>query len=119
MTDLIADAVAWVADTLADKAAVTVTYRRGQDSASVPAVLGQTQWAFVGPDGAEVEMATRDYIIRVSDLVLAGQPVSPQRGDVIDEAGETFEVSAPVSEPVWRWNDAYRNAYRIHTNKVG
>ena len=57
-----------------------------------------------------------------TDLLLAGVPVLPERGDRIRETqGATtyvYEVMAPGKEPHYRYSDPYRKTLRIHTKHV-
>lgn len=96
-----------------------VTYRRGGLSLAVAATVGRTVFRLdVGP-GVTERSEARDYLIS-APLVAALQ--QPQRGDqVIEEDAttrSTYEVMAPGREPVWRWTDADRRCYRIHTKLV-
>jgi hypothetical protein len=70
-----------------------------------------------------MEWTDRDFLIHAADLVLAGNAVLPERGDVIRETqgGQTFvfAVMAPGKEPAWRWSDVFRKVLRIHAKQVG
>jgi hypothetical protein len=70
-----------------------------------------------------MEWTDRDFLIHAADLVLAGNPTLPERGDIIRETqgGKVFvyEVMAPGGEPPWRWSDVYRKVLRIHAKQVG
>jgi len=54
-----------------------------------------------------------DFIISVSTPV-----DEPRKGDKIEWAETVYEVLAPDNEPVWRYSDSFKTAYRIHTKKV-
>jgi hypothetical protein len=69
-----------------------------------------------------MEWTDRDFLIHAADLILAGEPTLPERGDLIRETqgGRTFvyEVMAPGKEPPWRWSDVFRKVLRIHTKQI-
>jgi hypothetical protein len=90
---------------------------------TVQAVIGRTTWPVESTTGMYLEDVTRDYTVHVADLVLpVAGPVKPQKGDRITETvnGESavFEVLAPSGGAVYRWGDAFRKTYRIHTKRV-
>jgi len=95
-----------------------ITYRRGEKSASIAAVVGQTTFDQTNEYGVVTSTTSRDFLIAVSDLLLDGQPIEPARGDQIDDSGRTYEVMAPGDEPHWRFADPYRLIYRVHTKEI-
>jgi len=103
----------------------TVTYERGESSVEMPATVGQTVFRLDDGYGATIRHVSRDFLIAVSDLVIEGAPVGPQRGDRIRETtgGITYvhEVMGPGSsggEPDWRYSDSFRGTFRIHTKQI-
>ncbi|MCA9251275.1 MAG: hypothetical protein KDA54_09075 [Phycisphaerales bacterium] len=99
-----------------------VSYQRGTDSVELAATIGRTEFEQADEYGVLHRIESRDYIIRVADLVLAGETVLPKAGDQIREADgnvvHVYEVMAPSGEPPWRYSDPYRVALRIHTKHV-
>jgi len=69
-----------------------------------------------------MRIESRDYLVRASDLILAGAVTLPKPGDLILEsdgiATYTYEVMAPGDEPPWRYSDMNRATLRIHTKQV-
>ena len=120
MGDLLQDGAAFLGEQLRAHCSQTVTYRRGTASVAVAATIGRTEWEAAEPDSGVVRSSqSRDFIVSAADLVLAGQPATPEPGDRIDLAsGERFEVMSPGDEPVWRWTDGYQRRRRIHTKQV-
>lgn len=119
MPDLIADGAVWLADQRKTHLAREIEYVTGATSVTVQATIGRTDFELVGEGGIMERTESRDFIVATGDLTAA-----PSRGDQIRETvGPTvyvFEVMAPVaSAPPWRWADAARTAYRIHTRLVG
>jgi hypothetical protein len=123
MTDLLDKGSAWLEGQRKKHATREVTYRRGANAVVVKATIGRT--VFEQDDGAGVIIRTqvRDYLIDTADLVLAGQPTLPEKGDRVEEtdAGKkyVYEVLPLGSEPHWRYSDPYRRTLRIHTKLVG
>lgn len=102
-------------------AGVPVTYRRGSDSVTLSAVVGQTPVEREDGAGTTVRSVVRDYLIDAADLVLSGQHVTPQRGDRIEEAsGHVYEVMPAISksELPWRYSGPGRDVYRVHTRLI-
>lgn len=121
MTNMLADAAAWVADEQENSCANPVTYWRGSISVAIDAVIGQTAWEVQDEDGILTRVVSRDFLIRVEDLLHSGSLIEPARGDLIKEvvAGTTYthEVLAPGNAPVFAM-DPFRIRYRIHTKQV-
>ena len=96
-----------------------VIYRRGGDSAEVPATIGKTVFKVADDYGRFQYIKSRDYLISTSDLVLNNTLILPEPGDEIVEDGFVYEVMAPNNEPEWRYSGSYRNTLRIHTKLTG
>lgn len=100
-------------------AGVAVTYRRGEASVELTAVVGQTPTERDDGTGTIVRSTVRDYLIAVSDLVLSGEVTTPQRGDRIEEpSGHVYEVMPVGSEPAWRYSGPGRDVFRVHTRLI-
>jgi hypothetical protein len=124
MPDLLRTGSDWLAEMLKGHASRPVVYRRGVDEVTVQATIGRTLLKLDdGYGGVRMEWTDRDFLIHAADLVLGGNAVLPQRGDVIRETqgGKVFvyEVMAPGKEPAWRWSDVFRKVLRVHAKQVG
>jgi hypothetical protein len=124
MPDLLQTGLDWLADRLKEHASRPVIYRRGVQQVTVQATVGRTLLKLDdGYGGVRMEWTDRDFLIHAADLVLGGNAVLPERGDLIRETqgAKTFiyEVMAPGKEPPWRWSDVFRKVLRIHTKQVG
>lgn len=124
MPDVLRNGSDWLADQLKEHASRPVVYRRGADEVSVQATIGRTLLKLDdGYGGVRMEWTDREFLIHADDLVLNGNAVLPERGDLIRETqgGKTFvyEVMAPGKEPAWRWSDVFRKVLRIHAKQVG
>jgi len=122
--DLLDSAASWLAGQLRANAARSVTYRRGGDSVVLSATLGGRLLSVLDAQGnVKVERTDCDFVFAAADLVLAGVPTTPQRGDLIDvlygAVTRRFEVTAPGREPVWRYADAHEYLVRVHAKYVG
>ena len=122
MADLLEKSSTWLEDQREKFMSRTVIYQRAADAVEVTATIGQTLFAVDNGEGAALQVESRDYLIRASNLVLGGGPVLPRRGDQIHELQDgvifIYEVMAPGGEPVWRYSDPYRRTLRIHTKQV-
>lgn len=124
MPDLLQTGSDWLADQLKTHASRPVVYRRGAQQLAVQATIGRTLLKLDdGYGGVRMEWTDRDFLIPAADLVIGGNSVLPERGDMIRETqGGTvfvYEVMAPGKEPAWRWSDVFRKVLRIHTKQVG
>ena len=118
MPDLIANGAAWLAGQRKAHLSKEIAYVNGATATNVLATIGKSEFEVVGEGGVMERIESRDFIVATADLLQ-----TPARGDQIRETvGDTvfvFEVMAPVqSAPPWRWADAQRTAYRIHTRLV-
>lgn len=113
MADLLSQGAAWLEAQRTKHLTREVTYVRGDDQVTVQATIGRTR--FETDDGTivRVDYTDRDFLILAADLVLAGQPTEPERGDLIREEDREFEVLD------WRYSDPYRLTLRITTKYVG
>ena len=124
MADMLRAGQEWLANQLKAHASSTVVYVRGANQASVSATIGRTLLKLKdGYGGVHMQWTDRDFLIAPTELILAGLPILPERGDIIRETmnGTTYlyEVMAPGSEPPWRWSDPHRQLLRIHTKQIG
>lgn len=125
MSDLLDRGLAWLDRQRERFLTRQVSYRRLGAGGTV--VQEVAAWATVGRTifrlelgmGAVERVEARDYLIGAAHLAGIGPP---QRGDRIIEgdgsARHTYEVLAPGREPPWRWADADRRCYRIHTKHL-
>lgn len=124
MSNLMQSAMPWLRSAARTVAGVSVDYHSDADRvADISATV--TNSTFVLEDNGQIvgEFQTRDYLIKVSDLVLAGRPHLPRVRDRIHEriggTVQMFEVLKPGNEPHYRFNDNAQTVLRIHTKKVG
>ncbi|MBI3866814.1 MAG: hypothetical protein HY290_33460 [Planctomycetia bacterium] len=122
MSDLLQSGLAWLAQKLKQHASRQVTYERGVNSVVLLATPAKTQFEQSDTSGLKVDSEIRDFLIAPADLVLAGEMVLPERGDLIRESdGSTlhlFEVVPVGGEPPYRYTDPYRNLFRIHVREI-
>lgn len=115
-------AAAWLDDTLQASDGRAVTFRRGADSVSITATVGATPFIDEAQDGYTIQWESRDFILSSADLILSGDVVQPQVGDVFEQTiGSdvcTFLVVAPINGQCFRYADAARQTIRIHTKQA-
>jgi len=122
MGDMLEQASNWLEDQRTEHTSRTVTYQRGASTVAMVASIGRTIFDVDNGFGVVERTESRDYLVLSADLVLAGVPVLPERGDRVRETQGTttyiYEVMAPGKEPHWRYSDPYRKTLRIHTKHV-
>jgi hypothetical protein len=119
MTDLLQSASTWISGQLKEHVSQTVTFRRGTQTVSVQATIGNTLFESHGELGPSVQIKTRDYLIETDDLVLGGVAVLPQRDDIIvDASGDEYTILPTDDGVYWRDSDPYRVRIRVHTKQV-
>jgi hypothetical protein len=122
MADLLQQASDWLEAKRTQFASHVVTYVRGERSVELPATIGKTTFEVDDGYGVLVRHESRDFLILTADLILDVQQEEPQRGDRIRETQNqhvfVYEVSAPDKTPCWRYSDAFRKTFRIHTKQI-
>lgn len=121
MADLIAQGSSWLRDRLRASASKAVTYRRGEESATVSATIGLTTLFVDRADGSVEKVTSRDFLIGRDELGSLGDP---RRGDRIEEeiGGDvfTFEAMAPDgAKSVFSEVGGHRDMVRVHTKSLG
>ena len=100
---------------------VTVTYRRGNESITeLVAVPLATRHDEYGGEEVLLTARDRDWLVWQADLVLAGTPWIPQRGDEIDwldanEIKHTFQILPRSGDRCYRHTDQTLQQLRVYT----
>jgi hypothetical protein len=106
--------------TIASVAGVTVKYSRGSAFAVLTAVPAVSNF---NADGDQIitEYRSRDFIVASDSLFISGLPITPKKGDIIEETVGTsvhrYQVSRPDggNDQPWRYTDTGRSFIRVHT----
>lgn len=118
----LATAIAGAFTTLQSMGGVTVTCRRGGDTASLTAVKSVHPVELDGGDGTTVAAERTDWLIEAADYVFGGQATEPQDGDRIEQVigSEThvYEAMPLGTEACYRRTDSHGQAFRVHTKLV-
>jgi hypothetical protein len=126
--NLFDQAIRQLSATMQTKVPRTIVYRRPvEGGADQTAVLtsweGQTVFRTNTKEKSFLDWSGKDFLVVRSELVLDGEITEPRKGDFIvrvaeDATTETYELSAPAGEPLWRKSDPQGYIIRIHTKKV-
>lgn len=108
---------AWMAEVGENLSGVRGKLRRGgADTNLITAIPARRSSDDYGSDGALIVSTDHDWIVDPARLVIDGETVKPERGDLwVTEAGETFLVVPADGENCWRWMDQYKQRIRFHT----
>lgn len=101
----------------------TVTLSRGPLSTeSVECETYQNEYLVDDAEGLATAVTVRDFVVSVSDYLIGGRVVAPQRGDRFTEtiAGTAyvFEASPLPGMPVAQWVDTDGGKWVVHAKKV-
>lgn len=119
MPDLLAAGNAWLVQAHKASVSQTVTYRRGTESVSVAATIGQGNMSLTQAFGSgQLRRTEKDFIFVAADLVISSVTIEPAAGDMIDitEGGATNRyIVRPASEnePEFIWDES-RISIRVH-----
>ena len=120
--NLVANAVRSAIAAATAAVSVSVTVRRGDLSAALTCGLGQSRFDLTQGDQVVTEVSAIDLLFAVEDYDFGSGPVQPAEGDQyeVDDGTTvlTLEAMPYPPEPAWRYMDAYRSHYRIHTKQV-
>ena len=123
MPDLFNKASKWLGRQRRTHATEWVYYYRGGAYARVRATIGATEFQRDDGAGLAITFHSTDFFIDAADLVVGGVRIVPDRGDRIVrgtlEDGTTFELMNDPGTQSWKYADAYRRVYRIHTKQTG
>jgi hypothetical protein len=107
-------------DSVRDAAGEIVTYCRNGFSVTLSAVPGSSPIDTSDTNDIPIMTSSRDWILKVSDLVIGGCVIIPQRGDLIKQtiAGKTvqFEVLSDGNQE-YHYCDRARTRIRVHTKE--
>ncbi|AMV18908.1 hypothetical protein [Planctomyces sp. SH-PL14] len=110
-----------VFDALDEIESVCITYRRGNQSVDLRAVVGETRSIDDTGKGQVITSRTRDYLIRTDALVLNGEQVEPRTLDKIEQeingVATTWTVRNDDAGECFRYSDRSRRRLRIHTQE--
>ena len=120
--DMLTNGLAWLTRQREAHFSQPVAYIRGATrAADIPATPGRSVADFEATDGAQIRATVDDWIVSADRLAAFGQPMP---GDYIEatHAGQVirYVVSSPAggSAPCFRFTDASRREYRIHSRPL-
>jgi hypothetical protein len=98
-----------------------ITYRCGNDAIELIAVPVRTRHSeYVNDDDLSLTARERDWIVWADDLVIAGDRLSPQRGDEFDWTDalgdrHTYQVLPRSDDRCYRHTDPTLQQLRVYT----
>ena len=97
---------------------MSVVYNRpGLGSVTIDATPGETNHEIERNGQVIEQFKSRDYIIQVSDLVIAGSNIEPEIGDYITDGSATYDVLRNGSDAQWVYTSPTRQLMRVHTRR--
>ncbi|TWU17992.1 hypothetical protein [Allorhodopirellula heiligendammensis] len=125
MPDLFTAAADFLTEQLAAAGAtrlVTLTDRESYPDVSIElqAAPGQSTWDEVASDGTVSQIAARDWLVDVTQLITDEGLQLPKRGWIITDSIDDvrYECVAAAGDAPWIWSDTGRRRIRIHTQSL-
>lgn len=110
-------------NTLSAIAGIGVFYRRGDAFVLINAIPSKTEFGV--NDSGDIDLSvywvSRDYKFSIDDLYLDGVAITPQKGDIIEEAigGKKYQVTrTDGGDQLWSYCDNYWGTLKVHTREV-
>jgi hypothetical protein len=114
MTNMLNNGIDWLEQMMLNSCSDPIEYRRSEESRTVAAVFGKTEFEVEEAGGISVGSFVWDFLIDAATLTLV-----PEVGDLIVAGGRQYEVMNLSGQGCWRWTSANRRTYRIHTKEIG
>lgn len=111
------------ADSLAGTVGNSVVYSNGSISLRIKATLDETSRDVIDANGHAITYTSTDFLIRAKRLKENGVQFVPVKDHQITivrgTVTETYTVLPIPGGAVYRWEDAHRLTYRVHTKLTG
>jgi hypothetical protein len=113
MTNLLNNGLDWLEQNLLGFCASPVDYRRDEQSLTLDAVFGKTDYQVSTESGVEVGAFIWDFLMDAQTL-----DMTPKVGDIVVVNGKQYEVMNLSGQGCWRWTGPNQKTMRIHTKLV-
>lgn len=115
---MLQNAASWLAAQRTKFGSQPVSYSRGQQSVTLSAAAGRSQFEMIDDSGFVTTWESRDFLFEACRLVLGGHLVEPAEDDrITDASGRVYQVMAPTGRKAWRY-DRHRVSIRVFTKQV-
>lgn len=115
MTNLLNNGLNWLEQKLLGFCSSPVQYRRDNQTVTVNAVFGKTDYEVDNESGLRVGSFVWDFLIDAEALAM-----TPEIGDIVVVVNNKhFEVMNLSGQGCWRWTGPNQKTYRIHTREIG
>ncbi len=114
MTNLMNNGLDWLEQNLLGFCSSPVAYRRNEQSLTLDAVFGKTDYQVSTESGVEVGAFIWDFLVDAQTLGM-----TPKVGDIVVVNGKQYEVMNLSGQGCWRWTGPNQKTYRIHTQEIG
>jgi hypothetical protein len=124
VANLLEDGARWLGRRLQESAGIAGTYARGgTESNPIVGVAAQHEYEVVDDEsGLPTKVIAYDWTFTADELVIAGDPVTPRKGDrwktTTNGANEVFEVVPIGKRPCFERADTSGVLLVVHTKKV-
>ena len=114
--NILADAVGWFQEERKLSLSELGVYQRGANSIpNLAATRVRSEFLISDDTATRIETDLVDWLVTASDLVLGGQPATPQRGDTFTVAGIIYDVEQPDPNDQPFRLDITNQQFRLHT----
>ena len=113
MTNLLNNGLDWLEQNLLGFCSSPVDYQRDEESLTLDAVFGKTDYQVSSESGVDVGAFIWDFLMDAQTLGM-----TPEVGDLVVVNGKQFEVMNLSGQGCWRWTGPNQKTMRIHTKLV-
>lgn len=114
MSNLLNNGLDWLEQNLLEHCSGSVEYQRDEQTLTVDAVFGKTDYEVDDAAGMRVGSFMWDFLIDAESLGM-----TPEVGDLIIVNDRQFELMKLSGQGCWRWTGPNQKTYRIHTREIG
>ena len=114
MANLLNNGLDWLEQTLLGFCSSPIEYRQDNQTLTVTAVFGKTDYEVDDASGLRVGNFVWDFLIEATAL-----STPPKVSDVMVVNGKQYEVMNLSGQGCWRWTGPNQKTYRIHTKEIG
>lgn len=117
MANLLEQGSEWLNEKMRNHASSTVIYKRGSQDLEILAEFGKTKFSVSDANGVLSDIFSSDFMFDVSEFLLGGQRIIPERFDEIIVGTKTYEVYPFERDQAYIYCDPFEHRIRVHARE--